>query len=269
MRAINDAPAVTPPAGQSTAKETKLDVPAITVADIDATNMTVTISIPDASKATLSVPDSSGATVTANNSDSVMVAGTLAQITTELAGVDYTPNTTFVGSDTITVAANDGGETGFNTAPFDIGTDSENIVVTITGTSLDTWRIDKFTLAELQNAALEATVWGNSASPDKDVWKNIYEFIFGIEPKTFDLTPQVTQGTNGAFATFSFKKRIDLTGITGVKVQVSASRTGPFVDIVKVPSTAASDPGFEIITYEDDVATAVEAARSAKVVAQE
>ncbi|MBF0435108.1 MAG: DUF4347 domain-containing protein, partial [Magnetococcales bacterium] len=54
----------------------------------------------------------SGATLTSNSSASVTIAGTAAQVNAALAGLIYTPNADFTGSDTLTIASSDLGNTG-------------------------------------------------------------------------------------------------------------------------------------------------------------
>ncbi len=49
-----------------------------------------------------------------------------------------------------------------------------------------TWAAGKFTAGQLGNPALEATVWGMNADPDKDGNVNLLEFMYGLNPNAQD-----------------------------------------------------------------------------------
>ena len=103
VNAVNDAPINTVPAAQTVAEDTMLPIAGVSVADIDSSTLTTTLSV---SSGTLNV--TAGAGVTGNGTGSVTITGTAAQINTALAGLAYTGNLNFNGADTLTVATSDG-----------------------------------------------------------------------------------------------------------------------------------------------------------------
>jgi len=48
------------------------------------------------------------------------------------------------------------------------------------------WRAANFTVAQLADPALEATVWGDTADPDKDEISNLLEYAMGLDPNSAD-----------------------------------------------------------------------------------
>ncbi len=113
--AVNDAPVNTVPAAQSVAEDTILPIAGVSVADIDSSALTTTLSV---ANGILNV--TAGAGVTGNGSASVTIAGTAAQINAALAGLAYTGNLDFNGGDTLTVATSDG-----------TATDTDTIAITV------------------------------------------------------------------------------------------------------------------------------------------
>jgi hypothetical protein len=99
----NDAPINTVPGGQTVAEDTTLAIAGVSVADIDSSALTTTLSV---AHGTLNVIAGPG--VTGNGTASVTITGTAAQINTALVGLAYTGNLNFNGADTLTVATNDG-----------------------------------------------------------------------------------------------------------------------------------------------------------------
>ena len=113
--AVNDAPINTVPAAQSVAEDTILPIAGVSVADIDSSALTTTLSV---AHGILNV--TAGAGVTGNGSASVTIAGTAAQINAALAGLAYTGNLDFNGGDTLTVVTGDG-----------TATDTDTIAITV------------------------------------------------------------------------------------------------------------------------------------------
>ena len=112
---VNDAPINTVPGAQSVAEDTTLPIAGVSVADIDSSALTTTLSV---SSGTLNV--TAGAGVTGNGTASVTITGTAAQINAALAGLAYTGNLDFNGADTLTVATSDG-----------TATDTDTIAITV------------------------------------------------------------------------------------------------------------------------------------------
>ena len=113
--AVNDAPVNTVPGAQSVAEDTILPIAGVSVADIDSSALTTTLSV---ANGILNV--TAGAGVSGNGSASVTIAGTAAQINAALAGLAYTGNLNFNGGDTLTVATGDG-----------TATDTDTIAITV------------------------------------------------------------------------------------------------------------------------------------------
>ena len=99
---VNDAPVNTVPGAQSVAEDTTLPIAGVSVADVDSSALTTTLSV---SSGTLTV--TAGAGVTGNGTASVTITGTAAQINAALAGLSYTGNLNFNGADTLTIATSD------------------------------------------------------------------------------------------------------------------------------------------------------------------
>jgi Ca2+-binding RTX toxin-like protein len=135
VTAVNDAPTNTVPGGQTINEDASLTLStgngnAISVTDVDATTLSVTLSV---AHGTLTIASTLGLTFSGGSdgtADATMTfSGTAAAINAALgAGLTYNPNANFNGSDAISVVTTDGGQTG--TGP--VGTDSDSISVSIT-----------------------------------------------------------------------------------------------------------------------------------------
>ena len=117
--AVNDAPINTVPGAQSVAEDTILPIAGVSVADIDSSALTTTLSV---AHGILNV--TAGPGVTGDGTASVTIAGTAAQINTALAGLAYAGNPDFNGADTLTVATSDG-----------TATDTDTIAITVNATT--------------------------------------------------------------------------------------------------------------------------------------
>ena len=115
ITALNDAPVNTVPGAQTVAEDTILPIAGVSVADIDSSALTTTLSV---AHGILNV--TAGAGVTGNGTASVTITGTAAQINAALAGLAYTGNPNFNGADTLTVATSDG-----------TATDTDTIAITV------------------------------------------------------------------------------------------------------------------------------------------
>ena len=128
ITAVNDAPVNTVPGAQSVAEDTILPIAGVSVADIDSSALTTTLSV---SSGTLTV--TAGAGVTGNGTASVTITGTAAQINAALAGLAYTGNLNFNGADTLTVATNDGTATDTDTIAITVNPVNDAPVNTVPG----------------------------------------------------------------------------------------------------------------------------------------
>ena len=107
---VNDPPINTVPAAVTLAEDTILPIAGVSVADIDSSALTTTLSV---AHGILNVTDFPG--VTGNGTAHVTIAGTATQINTALAGLAYAGGPDFLGADTLTVATSDGTATDTDT----------------------------------------------------------------------------------------------------------------------------------------------------------
>ena len=100
---VTNAPVNTVPVAQSVNEDAALPIAGVSVADADSGALTTTLTV---TSGTLNV--TAGAGVTGNGTATVTITGTVAEINTALAGLSYTGNLDFNGSDTLTVTTDDG-----------------------------------------------------------------------------------------------------------------------------------------------------------------
>jgi len=117
--AVNDAPINTVPAAQTAAEDSNLPIAGVSVADIDSSALTTTLSV---ANGILNV--TAGLGVAGNGTANVTLTGTAAQINAALAGLAYAGNPGFIGADTLTVATSDG-----------TITDTDTIAITVNATA--------------------------------------------------------------------------------------------------------------------------------------
>jgi VCBS repeat-containing protein len=114
ITAVNDAPVNTVPFATQgvTENATNVAITGISVSDVDGNGGTETTQV-STSHGNLHVT-LAGATISngAQDSHSLTLSGTTAQISATLASLTYTPDSSYVGPDTLTVLSNDGGNTG-------------------------------------------------------------------------------------------------------------------------------------------------------------
>jgi VCBS repeat-containing protein len=128
ITAANDAPVNTVPGAQSVAEDTATPIPGVSVADVDSSTLTTTLTV---SSGTLNVI--AGAGVTGHGTASVTIIGTAAQINTALAGLTYTGNLNFNGADTLTVATSDGAASDIDTIAITVNAVNDPPVNTVPG----------------------------------------------------------------------------------------------------------------------------------------
>ena len=82
--------------------------------------------------------------------------------------------------------------------------------------SYEGWVLSNFATAQTNDAGQETTVWGNNADPDGDNIANLAEFAFGSNPNSNDPTvlPSISPSGNGSI--FTYRRRTNGTGITGI-----------------------------------------------------
>ena len=126
--AVNDAPINTVPGAQTVAEDTILPIAGVSVADIDSSALTTTLSV---ANGILNV--TAGAGVTGNGTASVTITGTAVQINAALAGLAYTGNLDFNGADTLTVATSDGAATDTDTIAITVNPVNDAPINTVPG----------------------------------------------------------------------------------------------------------------------------------------
>jgi large repetitive protein len=130
----NDAPIISRPATVSVNEDTSLTFTGgnlISIVDPDAfnsTSNTVTLSV---TKGAIALTDTSLITGGANNSSSITLTGSLTALNIALAGLSYKGNPNFNGSDTLTIIANDQGNTGLNAGASDPKLDTKTVAISV------------------------------------------------------------------------------------------------------------------------------------------
>jgi hypothetical protein len=103
---INDTPTNTVPGAQTTLEDTQLIINGISVADVDSTVLTTTISV---LHGVLTIASTSGGAVISNNgTNTVTLSGTAAQINDALAGLAYDNIADYNGPDALSIVTSDG-----------------------------------------------------------------------------------------------------------------------------------------------------------------
>jgi Bacterial Ig domain/Cadherin domain/RTX calcium-binding nonapeptide repeat (4 copies) len=126
---VNEAPVNTVPGAQTVNEDTDLSFTGLSVSDVDAgtNNVQTTVS---AVNGTITPATGSGATITGSGTASAQITGTLTQVNAALNGLKYkgTANWNSTrGTETLTIATNDQGNTGTGGAKSD--TDTVGITV--------------------------------------------------------------------------------------------------------------------------------------------
>jgi hypothetical protein len=105
---------------------------------------------------------------------------------------------------------------------FGLESDPSSEISYTVPTELQTWRTKFFAAADLVNPTKEATVWGDSADPDRDGMTNYEEFLAGTNPNQSDL-PNITnmEGTDeGAI-------KVDFTTVLNKSYRVERNSSFP------------------------------------------
>src|SRR5262249_21704649 len=116
---VNDAPVLTVPATQTTAEDVAVTITGIAVTDVDVNEGTGVVKVTlSAGSGKLTVPTNvsgglTAAQITGNSTDTVVLQGAIAAVNATLAeGVAYLGTLNFHGTDTLTIVADDLGNTG-------------------------------------------------------------------------------------------------------------------------------------------------------------
>ncbi len=139
VTAVNDPPVEAVPGPQTTGKDTALAISGLSVSDADANGgtETTTLSVADGTVSLGSTTGLTFSTGTGANDTSETFTGTLSAIDNALATLTYRPNAGFIGSDSLSFATDDNGNTGTGgakTTTATLGITVDNVNPTATGT---------------------------------------------------------------------------------------------------------------------------------------
>ena len=107
-----------------------LPITGVSVADADGAPLTTTLTV---TSGTLNVTTGGGATIGGNGTAAVTLSGSAAQINAALAGLSYTGNLNFNGSDTLTVTTGDGTAQDIDTVAITVSPVNDAPVNTVPG----------------------------------------------------------------------------------------------------------------------------------------
>ncbi|MEM8531148.1 MAG: Ig-like domain-containing protein, partial [Chloroflexota bacterium] len=125
IESVNDAPVLTIPGAQTVTEDIAQTISGVSVSDTDAGSGSIQVTV-SATNGTLSAAAAGSANVSGNNSAALTITGTITDVNSTLTSLEYTGNTDFNGADTITVEADDQGNT-----PSPAKTDTKTIAVTV------------------------------------------------------------------------------------------------------------------------------------------
>jgi len=223
----NDAPTIASPAIVTATEDVAFGFTGgngIAIADVDAfnsTDNTVTLSV---SKGTLTLTNTSLITGGANNSSTITLTGSLSAINSALTGLSYKGNSNVNGSDTLTIVANDKGNTGLNNGASDPKITTQTVDINLTPVNDQPTLTAPTAIQTISdtNPKVFSTANGNAITIDDlaDLNNN------GAD--NFTVTLNVTDGTLTAAssgASLSGNGTATLT-ITGTKAQVNTALDG-------------------------------------------
>ncbi len=154
---LADPPVNTVPAAQSVNEDTLLPIAGVSVADVDSSALTTTLTV---LSGTLSV--TAGPGVSGNGTATVIITGTATEINTALAGLAYTGNLNFNGPDTLTVTTGDGTAQDIDTVAITVNAVNDAPVNTVPGAQSvneDTaLAIGGISVADVDSATVTTTV---------------------------------------------------------------------------------------------------------------
>ncbi|MBF0147079.1 MAG: cadherin domain-containing protein [Magnetococcales bacterium] len=130
VTSINDAPIITKPANPTVIEDTKLVISGLSIADVDSGSAAIQVVL-SVTQGTLTLAKTDGISIEsgANGSETITFTGTLSGVNAALAGITYLGNLNSFGSDTLTIKANDQGNSGTNSTAL---TDEKTLTITST-----------------------------------------------------------------------------------------------------------------------------------------
>ncbi|XHX80206.1 MAG: cadherin-like domain-containing protein [Stenomitos frigidus ULC029] len=247
VTAINDAPVFTLPNPPTVSEDTTLAIAGISLQDVDSASspLVVTLSV---ANGTLQLGNTAGLTITAgsNNSGSVAFSGTLSDINAALSGLSYRGNLNFNGSDTLTLTANDQGNTG--SGPIGI----ENRTLTVTVTAVNDAPVINVPGSQTVDEDTDLTLSGISLA-DVDASTNPITVTLSAVNGTLSLDPLVagTSSTltltdtldniNTQIANLTYKGRLNYNGTDTITIRTNDQGNtgfgGPLTDLKTISVT--------------------------------
>ncbi|MBF0108595.1 MAG: tandem-95 repeat protein [Magnetococcales bacterium] len=130
VTSVNDAPVITKPANATVLEDTALVITGLSVADVDAGTASLQVVL-SALDGTVTLAKTDGISIESGTNDSAAItfSGPVTAINGALSGMSYRGDTSFSGSDTLTLKVNDQGNTGAVTTPL---TDEKTVTITVT-----------------------------------------------------------------------------------------------------------------------------------------
>lgn len=132
VNGVNDAPSLSLPAALTAQQDTALAIVGLSVSDVDVASADLELQL-SATHGDLTLSPTAGLTFIAgaNGSGVLTAQGSLTDLNAALAGLSYTPDTAYIGDDTIVIDIDDLGATGTGGAL----SDSANLAVLVMATS--------------------------------------------------------------------------------------------------------------------------------------
>ncbi len=154
---------------------------------------------------------SGGDAVQNNDTANVSVQTRLPLLQTSLrapGGIRYMPDPGYTGPDTLTVIVNDNGNTG-NGPGYMV---AMYLPINVYATDIERWRHVHFSETDLADPLLEATLWGDGANPDFDLYDNLFEYLMLGDPLLTD-PPLIESGHDGVHLWMRFPIRSPHPGV--------------------------------------------------------
>ena len=182
VTAVNNAPTLTLPVGQSVAEDTVLSLPAITVSDVDAAGDPLEVTL-SAANGTLSLGDTTNLTFSVGDGSenaTMTFRGSATDLNNALANLTYQGSLHYNGPDTININVDDLGNNGQGNTLQDSGTIAVNVLAVN----------DRPTSSGITDVSVE--------EDSTNTIINLYSVFDDVEDADSQLTYQIVQNTNPA-----------------------------------------------------------------------
>ncbi len=215
VTAVNDAPTITVPRVQITNEDTIKLIPAIVVADLDATTLNVTLAVAQGRITLGTVTGLTFQNGTTNGSATVEVQGSKADLNAALATINYLPDQNFNGSDTLTATVSDLGATGTG----NVLTASKTVAITVRSVN----DVPSFTkgadqIVDDNDGVLAITNWATLLNPvAANESSQTLRFMVTADNRALF----ATQPAISANGTLTFRPNLEVAGIATVTVRLS------------------------------------------------